>query len=71
MLVLYETPAGYALFQIKDDSKVQDVDDIEKCFADSDKANKLYVQTPVQMNQSVLLLPAGGGWVGVGGVGSI
>eukprot|EP00292_Cryptomonas_paramecium_P004924 CAMPEP_0113706160 /NCGR_PEP_ID=MMETSP0038_2-20120614/27561_1 /TAXON_ID=2898 /ORGANISM="Cryptomonas paramecium" /LENGTH=513 /DNA_ID=CAMNT_0000631303 /DNA_START=125 /DNA_END=1667 /DNA_ORIENTATION=- /assembly_acc=CAM_ASM_000170 len=41
MLVLYETPAGYALFQIKDDSKVKDVDDITQHFADSDSANKL------------------------------
>ena len=41
MLVLYETPAGYALFQIKDDSKVTDVEDITQHFADADSANKL------------------------------
>ena len=42
MLVLYETPAGYALFQIKDDSKVTDVEDITQHFSDADSANKLY-----------------------------
>jgi hypothetical protein len=42
MLVLYETPAGYALFHIKDDSKVTDVEDISQHFSDADSANKLY-----------------------------
>lgn len=41
MLVLYETPAGYALFKIQDDSKVADVDDVTSNFADADKASKL------------------------------
>ena len=42
MLVLYETPAGYALFQIKDESKIQEVEDITQHFSDADSANKLY-----------------------------
>mmetsp|Transcript_2185 Transcript_2185/g.4344 ORF Transcript_2185/g.4344 Transcript_2185/m.4344 type:complete len:470 (+) Transcript_2185:244-1653(+) len=41
MLVLYETPAGYALFKIQDDSKVEEVEDITEAFSDSDVANKL------------------------------
>ncbi len=44
MLVLYETPAGYALFQIKDESKIQEVEDITQHFADADSANKLYAR---------------------------
>lgn len=39
MLVLYETPAGYALFKC-DESKMTDVDDIAEIFADQDKAAK-------------------------------
>ncbi len=44
MLVLYETPAGYALFQIKDESKIQEVEDITQHFSDADSANKLYAR---------------------------
>jgi hypothetical protein len=40
MLILFETPAGYALFQAKDDSKFTEVDDIVKAFESGDSANK-------------------------------
>ena len=40
MLVLFETPAGYALFQAKDDSKFTEVDDIVEAFKTGDSANK-------------------------------
>ena len=39
MLVLYETPAGYALFKC-DEGKLSDVDEIAEIFADQDKASK-------------------------------
>ncbi|KAJ3260196.1 Nucleolar protein 58 [Chytriomyces hyalinus] len=40
MLVLFETPAGYALFKMKDESKLDDPDAIFKYFASADAANK-------------------------------
>mmetsp|Transcript_16178 Transcript_16178/g.39418 ORF Transcript_16178/g.39418 Transcript_16178/m.39418 type:complete len:507 (+) Transcript_16178:187-1707(+) len=39
MLVLYETPAGYALFKC-DENKLEDVDDIQQAFASSESASK-------------------------------
>jgi nucleolar protein 58 len=41
MLVLFETPAGYALFQLSDESKLEDVDSLTKSFATPEKASKL------------------------------
>ena len=41
MLVLYETPAGYALFKVMDEKKMNEVDDITAAFADSDSASKM------------------------------
>lgn len=41
MLVLFETPAGYALFKILDDAKVQSVADIESYFSTEKKAKKM------------------------------
>ncbi|KAI9357915.1 hypothetical protein DFJ73DRAFT_611760, partial [Zopfochytrium polystomum] len=40
MLVLFETPAGYALFRMADESKLADADDIHRHFATPDAANK-------------------------------
>ncbi|KAI8838199.1 hypothetical protein BJ741DRAFT_656834 [Chytriomyces cf. hyalinus JEL632] len=40
MLVLFETPAGYALFKMKDESKLDDPDAIFNYFASADAANK-------------------------------
>ncbi|KAJ3380567.1 Nucleolar protein 58 [Entophlyctis sp. JEL0112] len=40
MLVLFETPAGYALFKMKDDSKLQDPDNISSLFATPEQAAK-------------------------------
>ncbi len=42
MLVLFETPAGFALFKILDDAKVQSIADIEACFQSEKKAKKMY-----------------------------
>jgi nucleolar protein 58 len=41
MLVLFETPAGYALFKVLDEKKVEKVDDIIAAFSSSSKAAKL------------------------------
>ncbi|KAJ3392420.1 hypothetical protein HDU84_004126 [Entophlyctis sp. JEL0112] len=40
MLVLFETPAGYALFKMKDDSKLQDPDNISSLFTTPEQAAK-------------------------------
>lgn len=42
MLVLFESPAGYALFKCAD-GKLKDVDNIYKHFEDAEEAKKLYV----------------------------
>ena len=43
MLVLFETSAGYALFAVKNDGKLEDVKNLHKEFESIDKAKKLYV----------------------------
>ncbi|TPX66171.1 hypothetical protein SpCBS45565_g04633 [Spizellomyces sp. 'palustris'] len=40
MLVLFETPAGYALFKLLDDGKLKKPDDLYKDFETADQANK-------------------------------
>jgi nucleolar protein 58 len=42
MLILYETPAGYALFRCKKEGKLENVDDINKYFENEASAKKLY-----------------------------
>ena len=39
MLVLFETPAGYALFKC-DENKLKDVDDIQEVFSNPESASK-------------------------------
>ncbi|KAM6957916.1 nucleolar protein 58 isoform 2-T2 [Tautogolabrus adspersus] len=41
MLVLFETAAGYAIFKVLDESKLQQVDDLHKEFETPEKANKI------------------------------
>eukprot|EP00794_Sanderia_malayensis_P017670 gene17670-19432_t len=41
MLVLFETPAGYAIFKLLDEKKLQSSDDLYKDFLTADKANKV------------------------------
>ncbi|XP_013102076.1 nucleolar protein 58 [Stomoxys calcitrans] len=41
MFVLYETPAGYAIFKLMDEKKVQEVDNLYLEFQTPEKANKL------------------------------
>lgn len=41
MLVLFETPAGYALFKVKDEAKIANADDLQKSFADAEGAAKV------------------------------
>ncbi|KAL5701417.1 Ribosomal RNA processing protein 1 A [Ranunculus cassubicifolius] len=41
MLVLFETPAGYALFKVLDEGKLSNFEDMWKDFATSDKARKV------------------------------
>lgn len=48
MLVLFETPAGYALFKLRDDGKLDNPDELAKDFASPEGANKLCVATTVR-----------------------
>ena len=41
MLVLFETPAGYAVFKLLNEKKLQKVDDLYKEFESPDKASKM------------------------------
>jgi len=41
MLVLFETAAGYAIFKVLDESKLQEVDNLWKEFQTTEKANKI------------------------------
>jgi len=41
MLVLFETPAGYALFKVMDDGKLKSTDTIQAQFDSVDKAASL------------------------------
>uniref|UniRef100_A0A8D3DJQ0 Nucleolar protein 58/56 N-terminal domain-containing protein n=1 Tax=Scophthalmus maximus TaxID=52904 RepID=A0A8D3DJQ0_SCOMX len=41
MLVLFETAAGYAIFKVLDESKLQQVDSLYKEFDTPEKANKI------------------------------
>ena len=41
MLVLFDTPAGHALFKVKKPDKIKDADSMAKSFADVDSAQKL------------------------------
>lgn len=43
MLILYETAAGYALFKLVNDSKLEKSDDLWKDFETAEKANAAYV----------------------------
>lgn len=43
MLVLYETAAGYALFKLVDDNKLEKPEEIYKEFETAEQANKAYV----------------------------
>lgn len=41
MLILFENPAGYALFKLLDEKKLQEVDDLYKEFESPERASKL------------------------------
>jgi len=41
MFVLYETPAGYAIFKLLDEKKLEQVDNLYQEFETPEKANKL------------------------------
>lgn len=40
MLILYETPAGYALFKVLKEKKLEKIDDIIAAFSSSGSASK-------------------------------
>jgi len=42
MLVLFETPAGFALFKVNDESKLKKPDNLIEEFQSIDKAKKMY-----------------------------
>lgn len=46
MLILFETPAGYALFRCDDEKKLSKVDNILKYFKDEAAVRKLYLSLP-------------------------
>eukprot|EP00117_Sycon_ciliatum_P019534 scpid66898/ scgid17684/ Nucleolar protein 58; Nucleolar protein 5 len=41
MLVLFETPAGYAIFKLLDEKKLRKVDDLYKCFEEPEDASRM------------------------------
>ena len=41
MYVLFETPAGFALFKVLKEGKLKDVDEIHKYFETPEKASKI------------------------------
>lgn len=41
MLVLFETPAGYAIFKISDEKKLKNIEDVAAAFENSQSAQKL------------------------------
>jgi hypothetical protein len=41
MLVLFDTPAGHALFTVKKPEKLQSKEDLHKLFADPESAGKM------------------------------
>lgn len=41
MLVLFETPAGYAIFKISDDKNLKDVESVAAAFESTKSAQKL------------------------------
>lgn len=54
MLVLFETPAGYALFKVKDETKVASAEDIQAHFKDKDSASSvLKLKAFQQFNDTV------------------
>jgi nucleolar protein 58 len=42
MLVLFETPAGFALFKVLDDGKLKDPENLWKEFETAESARKMY-----------------------------
>lgn len=43
MLLLFETSAGYALFKVLKEAKLQDVENLWKEFENPEKASSMYV----------------------------
>jgi nucleolar protein 58 len=41
MLVLFETPAGYALFKVTDEAKISDAENVAQLFASASSAKKM------------------------------
>jgi hypothetical protein len=50
MLLLFETPAGYALFKVLDEGKIKNVDNIYKYFETADAAQGLCVSIELKNN---------------------
>lgn len=43
MLLLFETPAGYALFKVLKEAKLQDAENLWKEFQEPESATSMYV----------------------------
>lgn len=52
MLVLFETPAGHALFKLLDATKLKKPDDLRDCFETAEKTRKLCVHAPPCKHQA-------------------
>jgi hypothetical protein len=50
MLVLFETPAGYAIFKISDENKIKKPEDVASIFQSTEKAQKLYFYNKLGSN---------------------
>lgn len=55
MLILLETPAGFALFQVTNEKKLSKIEDISEFVKDTDKASKLYVFISIGNSQLIKL----------------
>jgi hypothetical protein len=54
MLVLFETPAGYALFKVLDEDRIQKVSDIIEAFNDEDSASEVYINILSKTNNPLV-----------------
>ena len=44
MIVLFETPAGFGLFKVLKQGKIENLDDVYPLFSDPTKASKMYLR---------------------------
>jgi len=57
MLVLFETPAGYALFKINDEGVLQKQESVLAHFANAEAAQKTYAGAPFCVLRKRIITP--------------